>query len=216
LERGGVYNLGFGAYSLSGVTTGDYNDAVGYYALKNNTLGSDNVGLGSNASPNNSGVGRNVTLGYKGFYNNLTGNTGISIGYMAGHNETISNKLHIANNSGSTLIYGDFSTKRVGINTKSPGSALDVNGSLTIRDSFYASSNVGVVSLTGGTNSSRFVSTTAVTANSIIQLTKQTNNFPLTGTNTIYVSNVKANSFVINSTVSGDTDNVGYMIIKTS
>lgn len=37
------------------------------------------------------------------------------LGDSAGYNELGSNKLHIANNSATTLIYGDFSTGKVGI-----------------------------------------------------------------------------------------------------
>ena len=40
----------------------------------------------------------------------------VAVGHQAGYGQTDSNKLYIANNSGSTLIYGDFNTPYVQVN----------------------------------------------------------------------------------------------------
>ena len=45
------------------------------------------------------------------------------LGFFAGANETDSNRLHIANNSGTSLIYGEFDNE-----------VVQVNGKLNIRD----------------------------------------------------------------------------------
>jgi hypothetical protein len=68
-------------------------------------------------------------MGYAGGYNNQTGSGNVFLGYKAGYNETGSNKLYIANSDvNPPLIYGDFSTGRVGIRTNNPQGTLDVNG----------------------------------------------------------------------------------------
>jgi hypothetical protein len=74
-------------------------------------------------------------LGAKAGYNNAEGDSNVFIGYEAGLNETGSNKLYIANSwdTSSVLIYGDFSTGRVGIGTVNPWEALDVNGTARLR-----------------------------------------------------------------------------------
>lgn len=48
-------------------------------------------------------------------FKNITGSQNVFLGNAAGYNELGSNKLHIANNEETTLIYGDFSTGKVGI-----------------------------------------------------------------------------------------------------
>jgi hypothetical protein len=49
-------------------------------------------------------------------------------------NEVGSNRLYIANGSASPLIYGQFDSKRLGIDTVSPTNTFDVNGSLRVRN----------------------------------------------------------------------------------
>ena len=54
------------------------------------------------------------------------------LGYIAGYYETGSNKLYIANNATTPLIYGDFSSGKVGIGTTAPLAKLDVAGDIKI------------------------------------------------------------------------------------
>lgn len=76
---------------------------------------------------------RNTILGCQAGYMLLNGNNNVFIGYQAGAAETgTSNKLYIANGSGSALIYGDFSSGRIGLGTLSPGYKLDVVGDINV------------------------------------------------------------------------------------
>ncbi|MCK4597097.1 hypothetical protein KAU04_03625, partial [bacterium] len=132
-------------------TTGSYNTFFGAGAGMLNTEGWGNVFLGwSTGSDNTSGI-KNTFLGdCAGFYN-TTGAGNVFIGYKAGYySETDSNKLYIANgrDSSAVLIYGDFSTGKVGIGTLSPMAKLDVSGDVNT-DSFYKIGGNTVLSVQG-------------------------------------------------------------------
>jgi FtsZ-binding cell division protein ZapB len=102
-----------GMSALFANTTGEENSAGGGYALCSQTTGN-----------------RNSALGYYAGSSNATGSDNVFLGYNAGYNETGSNKLYILNSRVNTLIYGEFDTRRVGINTTTPGGfTLAVNGS---------------------------------------------------------------------------------------
>jgi len=104
----GVANAGFGRGALLGLTSGNYNCAFGRSALNDVSSGASNTAIGYQA-------GTTIT----------TTSGGVFIGYQAGKNETLGNKLYIANSDTATpLIYGDFAT-----------SALTVNGTQKITDS---------------------------------------------------------------------------------
>jgi hypothetical protein len=142
-------NLAVGSFALSKNTIGGSNSAVGRDTLRSNTTGNDNSAMGDAALANNttgnenSAVGGyalcflttgscNTAVGYKAGwgYPNATGSGNVFLGYSAGSGETGSNKLYIHNNASAPLIYGEFDTKMVGINTKTPGGyTLAVNGS---------------------------------------------------------------------------------------
>jgi hypothetical protein len=130
-------------------TTGFWNTANGSAALYSNTIGYDNVGIGNSALFSGTTGNYNVGLGANTLNNNVTGNNNTAIGYTAGYsalgsgnvflgwkagyNETGSNKLYITNSDvGNPLIYGDFSTGGVGINTTTlpAGAGLVVNGKI--------------------------------------------------------------------------------------
>lgn len=142
----GSNNTAMGTSALMNNVTGNNNTAVGHWALTNNTIGSDNSILGAHASKNALDGSRNTVIGYNALFSNNHGSNNVSVGYMAGYNdqgsgnvfigyqagynETGSNKLYIANNSNTPpLIYGDFSSGRVGINTTSPNSDLSISPS---------------------------------------------------------------------------------------
>jgi len=139
----GACNIGIGSQTLNQNTTGKGNVAIGRFSLGNTMTGCTNVAIGDNTlfnlrGDNNVGIGvdsmclhacgcNNVAIGYKAMAGTspgtYLGNNNIAIGYMAGKNETGSNRLHIANSSGASLIYGDFSTKCVQI-----GGQLKITG----------------------------------------------------------------------------------------
>jgi hypothetical protein len=102
-------NTAVGARSLLSVTNGDYNTAIGYQSSYNNSTGD-----------------KNTTIGYQAGFSN-TGNRNIFIGFKAGYNASGNDLLYISNSDASVpLIYGDFSSGRIGFGTNSPDAKLDV------------------------------------------------------------------------------------------
>ena len=107
-------------YQISGVTifnttpNSNTNIAIGVAALSGNTIGVNNVGIGAGAG-----------------YTNSTGSTNIFIGNNAGYSETGSSKLHVANNSTCSLIYGEFDNKLVCIDNKLATGYLQVTSGAT-------------------------------------------------------------------------------------
>jgi len=107
-------------------TTGNSNTFSGRYAGYSNSIGSYNTFLGHQAGYSARSIG-NTFLGRYAGYSNITGHDNVFIGHKTGYYETGSNKLYIANSETTVpLIYGDFSTGRVGIGTTNPGSNLEV------------------------------------------------------------------------------------------
>jgi hypothetical protein len=107
----GGYNVFMGVksgYNAAGAS--EHNIAIGYYAGKSISGGSFNVFMGWSAGIANAAGTNNVAIGWYAGGSNVTGNKNVFIGYGAGGSETTSNKLHIANDSSSSLIYGDFAT----------------------------------------------------------------------------------------------------------
>lgn len=113
-------------------TTGNVNTFVGDYAGSSNTTGNRNTFLGQQAGGSNTTGNYNTYLGYQAGQSAATDSGNVFIGYMAGFYATGSNKLYIANGSSAsnTLIYGDFSTRRLGIGTTSPSEELHVVGDI--------------------------------------------------------------------------------------
>ena len=93
-----------------------------------------------------------------------------------------------------------------------------VTGSLRVTgDVMFASGSnttMGTVALDGANPGTATVSNTLVTANSLIYLTKQTNNHPNAGP--VVVSSKGSSTFTITSNHNGDTDTVAYLIINPS
>ena len=119
-------NVAIGGYALTANRTGFDNTAVGLQALMNNLTGGFNIGIGENTLFCNTAGSSNTAIGTgAGFCSTGSGN--VFIGYTAGQIETVaSNRLHIANTSVCTLIYGEFDTKCVKICGK-----LEASGSIT-------------------------------------------------------------------------------------
>lgn len=128
----GSYNAAYGYSALSSNGGGLFQNAFGYNALKNNsagfnigigaealmgsTTGTANIGIGNATFSNNVNGINNTAVGFAaGQFNNGSGN--LFLGYKAGQNETGSNKFIIANTPTTNLIYGDFTSERVGLGT---------------------------------------------------------------------------------------------------
>lgn len=131
----GAVNTAVGSKSMYRNTTGWSNTAIGYGSLWNNQTGLSNTAVGTNAlNSASTSASYNVAVGLNAGYN-ATGSSCVFLGQGAGFSEGASNRLHIANSSGSTLIYGEFDNSLVVIADKTPGvsSGLDVNGYIRAR-----------------------------------------------------------------------------------
>lgn len=126
------WNAIYGAWSAMSIS-GSYNSYFG--PVSGNNSGSNNVAVGYRAGAGSSSGSNNVFIGYEA-------------GYAAGAGD---NRLYIANASGTPLIYGDFSTGKLGISTKDAeyDITLEGNSSRTIglnrrSTSTYAGRNLSV------------------------------------------------------------------------
>ena len=109
-------------------TTGNYNTFVGYSSGNNNTTGEGDTYLGYSTGIANYTGSHNTFIGCSAGQLNMSGSSGnVFLGYEAGMEEGGSNKLYIANSDVNTLIYGDFGSKNVGINTTTPARNLHIN-----------------------------------------------------------------------------------------
>lgn len=92
----GAFNSGYGIHALLGLETGIANTAVGGGSMQYLISGSNNTAIGMYA-------GRDVT-----------GSNNVFIGNRSGQGNTaINNRLYIANNETTTLIYGEFDNQKV-------------------------------------------------------------------------------------------------------
>ncbi len=123
----GFNSIAIGAYALHDANLGLNNIAIGFQSLLNSKTGSNNIALGANALINSSAGSQNIGIGTQAGQNS-TGDGNIFIGHKAGVNEVGDNKLYIDNSfQDKPLIYGDFATARLGINTTTPSSSLSIN-----------------------------------------------------------------------------------------
>lgn len=121
----GTGNSVFGDEALANSATGNRNTAIGQYAMGLKAGGDNNTAIGYNALQSSSSGSNNTGIGAEAGSGN-TGSSNIFIGNQAGLNSSGSNKLYIANSSGAPLIYGDFASKKVGLNTNTPNATLDL------------------------------------------------------------------------------------------
>ncbi|WP_025743809.1 hypothetical protein [Aquimarina pacifica] len=109
----------FFGYKSGKTTTASYNTFTGFGTGQLNTTGGTNAFFGYLAGASNSTGYANTSLGAYAGLQNQTGSGNVFIGNSAGYSETGSNKLYIENTANPTpLIFGDFATDKVGINTK--------------------------------------------------------------------------------------------------
>lgn len=138
-------NSFFGTAAGNANTSGSLNSCFGVNACKAVTTGTGNVYMGFGAGALDNSVGSNVGIGLSAGGNNVSGTGNIFLGYHAGLNETGSNKLYIANGEANpALIFGNFSSGRVGISTQAPVATLDVNGTFNANGAATAASFSGV------------------------------------------------------------------------
>ncbi len=109
------------------LSTGSDNVFAGSCAGVLSTTGSFNTYLGSGAGYFNGKGVNNTFLGCNAGFND-TGSGNVFIGYQAGYNEKGFNKLYLTNSSADPpLVYGDFSTGRLGLGTTSPSGETKVH-----------------------------------------------------------------------------------------
>jgi trimeric autotransporter adhesin len=123
----GFNSVAIGAYALHDANLGLNNIAIGYQSLPSTKTGSDNIALGSSALYSNSTGSQNIAIGTQAGQRSV-GDGNIFLGHHAGVDETGDNKLYIESQIADfPLIFGNFATARVGINTKEPGSTLSID-----------------------------------------------------------------------------------------
>ena len=150
----GFYNTAAGSRSMIQNLTGNKNTAIGYKALEKNNSGSFNLSSGAYSSAINESGSYNVSLGYGADYFNNGGSNNVVIGYSAGrgasgnnksgnifighkagYSESGSNKLYIHNSESSTpLIYGDFSSLKLGFNAQTGIGTTNPIGNFQVHD----------------------------------------------------------------------------------
>ena len=162
----GVQNTAIGANSLTNNSTGSYNFSGGVNALLNNSTGANNIAAGYNALQANTTGYFNVGLGNGAGFSNIAGFGNVFLGNLSGYNETGNNNLYISNSASATpLIYGNFSTNKLGIGFTTPQTTLHSSGTISIGIplgglggaaatdgtlQFYNATNTNTVSLKGG------------------------------------------------------------------
>ena len=110
ITTGNNYNVAIGyEASCQIASNSSYNTSIGYQALRNAFTGS-----------------YTVAIGYQAGFNSKS-DRGVYLGYQAGYSEATNDKLHIANNSTTSLIYGNFATNLVQINNNLIVSGLNAN-----------------------------------------------------------------------------------------
>jgi hypothetical protein len=148
-----------------------------------------------------------------GRYNDLTGNKDLTAQtiFAVGTGTSTTRKTGFLIDSGSnTFVEGTLNVS---------GSST-FTGSVSVASTFQlqlpsgSNQQTGIATLDGGNPGTVTVSNSLVTANSIILLTKQTNNHPNSGP--VNVSSKGSGTFTITSNHNGDADVVGWFIINNS
>jgi hypothetical protein len=164
------YGINSGYAMTSGVNNAFYGSNSGYWfdgGSGNTFLGAEAGRGGPDNDPADPAGNYNTLIGSftgtvleNAFYNTIvgsyagnslrTGTNNVFLGYQAGYSETGSNKLYIANSSTNPLIYGDLTTKQLGINTTTLNKTLNVGGDAEITGNITAGTIAGP--LTGTVN----------------------------------------------------------------
>lgn len=109
----GYANSGWGLQVLQYLTTGAFNSGYGIHALLSLETGIANTAVGGGSMEYLISGSSNTAIGmYAG--RDVTGSANVFIGNRAGQGNTaINNRLYIANNETTTLIYGEFDNQKV-------------------------------------------------------------------------------------------------------
>lgn len=235
-DRSGSSGIGTGTVAV-GSQTGEYgvsqySVAIGYTALKwNGSAGTgQNTAIGNASLHNNSGS-YNLGLGTNTLYTSTSQNNLVGIGAFAGYRATTSNEFYLDSRSSAlatnalektnSLMYGQFnatpSSQTLTINaevTATYGVAISTEGKgLAIKTG--ANAKIGTVTMPGTNPNIVSVSTSAVTANSMIFITAQT---PDGGLATpLYIeSKTVGFGFEIKTTDNSYSGDVGWMIVEAT
>jgi hypothetical protein len=202
-------NTSLGNTTLFTNSTGDQNTASGGQALYFNSTGSKNTGNGYNSLSNNSTGSYNAAFGTASLYNNTTGTYNTAIGYNA---DVASNNLTNATAIGNGSSVATSNTIQLGntdvTDVKTNGSISMTKAGAKINILTGTNASAGTATLVAGT---AVVSTTAVTANSIILLTAQSG----VSTSVVKISaRTPGTSFTILAAGLSDTAVIGWLIIN--
>ncbi len=116
-----------GSLAMQKANTSGNNVAIGFQSMFSNETGGHNLALGTGALAANATGSNNVAIGSLAGYK-ATGSGNLFLGFQAGYAETGNNKLVVVNDANRRpLIYGDFETGKLGINTVDLASALNIN-----------------------------------------------------------------------------------------
>ena len=109
----GYGNSGWGLQVMQFSTTATFNSGFGIHALLNLTTGNSNTAVGGGSMEYLGSGNNNTAIGmYAG--RDVTGSGNVFIGNRSGQGNTaIDNRLYIANNETTTLIYGEFDNQIV-------------------------------------------------------------------------------------------------------
>ena len=125
----GYSNAIFGSAAGYG-NTGTAVVLIGSNAGRSNN-GSNNTFVGNSSGYQNRYGSNNTFLGSNSGFKNVYGRGNVFIGYQAGYGVTESHRLYIENSNAKVpLIYGEFDTNKVGVNTNAvpTGYTFAVNG----------------------------------------------------------------------------------------
>ena len=116
-----------GSLAMQKANNSGNNVAIGFQAMYSNEAGGHNLALGTGALAANASGNNNVAIGSLSGYKS-TGSGNVFLGFQSGYAESGSNKLIVVNDANRRpLIYGDFETGKLGINTVDLTSALNIN-----------------------------------------------------------------------------------------
>jgi hypothetical protein len=110
--------------------SGPGNTFLGSHAGGVATSSGGNTFLGANTGDSYQSGSHNTFVGYWAGAENQTGYRNVFLGYAAGYHEMGSDKLYISNglDTTNTIIYGDFSSGRIGLGTLNPERKLHIRG----------------------------------------------------------------------------------------
>lgn len=131
-----------GALAMQKASTSGNNISIGFQSMFSNETGGHNVSIGTGALAANIHGGSNVAIGSLSGYKS-TGSGNVFLGFQSGYAEQGNNKFVLNNDANRTpLIYGDFETGRLGVNT------TDLKNIFTIKSNLANSSGLRFASLT--------------------------------------------------------------------